>query len=71
MKIVYNDIEMLLDMENDEIRSLYNIWDKGDCSIVGLTRILMIQTIVNEIKKRDAYYDGEYDEILKALYEKY
>jgi len=66
-----DNIEKLLDMEGEEIRSLYKTWDKGDCSIIGLTRILMIQEILKEIEERGKSYDGQYDELLKSLYEKY
>lgn len=38
-------IKRLLDFNDEEIRELYNIWDKGDCSLVGLTEIYLYQCI--------------------------
>ncbi|MDA3781477.1 MAG: hypothetical protein PF487_14815 [Bacteroidales bacterium] len=34
-------IESLLDLNNSEIKELYNKWDKGDCSLVGLVEIYL------------------------------
>jgi hypothetical protein len=70
-KLYFDDIENLLDLENPEIKTLYNSWDKGDCSMVGLIRILMIQEIHNHIRVNDIYYDGMYDEMLENLETKY
>lgn len=66
-----NEIEKLLNLENAETRLNYMGWDKGDCSKVGIVRILMIQTINNEIKERGKYYDGCYDALLKSLIDNY
>jgi hypothetical protein len=32
------EIESLLDLNNNKIKQLYNSWDKGDCSKIGLTK---------------------------------
>jgi hypothetical protein len=66
-----DDIEKLLDLNEEKIRTLYMGWDKGDCSLIGLIRILLIQEIRKEIKSRKGYYDGQYEDLLEALYEKY
>lgn len=72
--ITRNDIENLLNLENSYIGNLYNIWDKGDCSTVGLARILLIQEIFKEIEVRDnpiGQYDGQYDDLLESLLHEY
>lgn len=61
------DIDKFIDLSDDEIRNLYFGWDKGDCSVVGLLKILLIQEIKHEIKERDVHYCGEHDELLNAL----
>ena len=62
----------MLDLNDRETATLYRSWDIGDCSLIGLIRILLIQEINNEIKARDKYYyDGQYDEFLEAVYTKY
>jgi len=66
-KFVENILE-LLDLENPEISSLYYSWDKGDCSLVGLSKILLIQMIKD--RQSIPNYDGEYDTILQALEQK-
>ena len=63
--------EKLIDMDDPEIRSLWMGWDKGDCSTVGLARILIIQEIKKHIKENGQHYDGMYDELLESLYTKY
>jgi hypothetical protein len=45
-------IEELLDFSDDEVRSAYNSWDKGDCSRPGLVKILLEQ-----VRKEDGKYD--------------
>jgi hypothetical protein len=64
-------IEKLLNMENPTTRLNWMGWDKGDCSKVGIVRILLIQTIEEEIKERGDYYDGCYDELLDSLNKEY
>lgn len=65
------EIESLLDLNNNKIRQLYNSWDKGDCSKIGLTKILLYQNILEYIDNNGVYYDGEYDDLLEKLnYEK-
>ena len=64
-------IEKLLNMENPTTRLNWMGWDKGDCSKVGIVRILLIQTIEDEIKERGNHYDGCYDELLNSLNKQY
>jgi len=66
-----SELDKFIDINSDKIRSLYGTWDKGDCSIIGLLRILMIQEIEKEINDRGQYYDGQYDEILLSLHKNY
>ena len=66
-----DDIEKLLDLNNSYIKNLYGIWDKGDCSAIGLARLLLIQEIQKEIQIRDIYYDGQYDDLLESLLNDY
>ena len=61
--ISYEDIEKLLDLDNSEIKTLYNSWDKGDCSIIGLIEILLFQEIKKHKEHNGAYYDSDYDNI--------
>ena len=56
-------IESLLDLNNPEIKQLYNSWDKGDCSEVGLCEILLYQLIWEHKKENGAYYNRDYDQI--------
>ena len=65
------DVEKHLDLNDQEIKFLYGGWDKGDCSLIGLIRILMIQEIRKEIATRGDQYDGVYDRIKLALYKEY
>lgn len=55
-------IERLLKFD-DEIKQLYNIWDKGDCSLVGLVEIYLYQCIKQHKKENGAYYDTDFDNI--------
>ena len=58
-----NTIESLLDLNDDEIKQLYNSWDKGDCSLVGLTEIYLYQCIKKHKQENGDYYDRDYDNI--------
>jgi hypothetical protein len=61
-------IESLINLNDPAIESLYNRWDKGDCSEVGLCEILLRQ-IINEHKAENgSFYDTDYDQI-KLRYE--
>ena len=71
MSYITGEIEKILDMNNPEIHQLWMGWDKGDCTDIGLARILLIQEIKKEIVERGQYYDGQYNELLEALYQKY
>lgn len=70
-KTLIEGVEKLLDMENPTTRANHAGWDKGDCSDVGMVRILMIQTIEEEIEDRGEYYDGCYDKLLHSLMNEY
>lgn len=66
-----DDVEKFLNLDINEIQEMYMSWDKGDCSLIGLIRIFMIQEIKKEIKRRGVHYDGQYNELLDSLYNKY
>ena len=56
-------ITELLNFEDKEIKSLFNSWDKGDCSKIGLIEILLYQEIKKHKEKNGLYYDTDYDNI--------
>jgi hypothetical protein len=58
-----NIILRLLDLNDTEIKQLYNSWDKGDCSLVGLTEIYLYQCIKKHKQETGAYYDTDYNNI--------
>lgn len=60
-------IEALLDFGDPEILGLYNSWDKGDCSVVGLVEILLFSEIKKHIIENGEYYNGEYDDIILRI----
>jgi hypothetical protein len=60
-------IEELLDLDNPKIKTLYHSWDKGDCSLIGLIEILLVQEIDNHKKEQGIHYDTDYD-IIKLRY---
>jgi len=63
---MYNSkIEHLINTDNDHIRSLYKSWGKGDCSTVGLLKILLKQQIMFE--ETDFHYNGDYNDIKNFL----
>ena len=66
-----NEIEKLLDMKYSTTKRLYMWWDKGDCSLIGLIRIYMIQEIEKEIDIRGEHYDEQYRNVLHSLYTDY
>jgi hypothetical protein len=53
----------LLDLEDEEIKSLYNGWDKGDCSVIGLCEILLHQEMKKHKKENGEWYDRDIYEI--------
>lgn len=57
------EIESLLDFNDDEIKGLHNKWDKGDCSLIGLTEIYLYQLIKRHKRENGLYYDTDYDNI--------
>ena len=72
LAIERSEIEKMIDLDIESIRQLYMTWDKGDCSLIGLIRILLIQEIEKEIKNRGEFYDGQYDDFLNFIrYEYY
>ena len=54
-------LEQYVDMESTEYRS----WDKGDCSLPGLLKLLLIQEL--EILCRDPWCDGNHETLYKLL----
>ena len=61
------DIEKLLNLKDDKIRSLYNSWDKGDCGKIGIIEILMYQEIMEHKRENGPYYDIDYDKIILRI----
>lgn len=68
---IINTINTLLNLDEPTIRLHYMTWDKGDCSAIGLVRILLIQLIRREINNRGIYYDGCFDAVLQSLLNDY
>jgi hypothetical protein len=60
-------IYSLLNMKNYKTRLNWLGWDKGDCSLVGLIKILLIQEIEVEIKERVGGYDNDLVSLLKKI----
>lgn len=56
-------IESLLDFKDEEIKQLHCSWDKGDCSLVGLSEIYLYQCIKKHKQENGEYYDTDYDQI--------
>lgn len=56
-------LENLIDLSDDEIKSDYYSWDKGDCSEIGLCEILLKQLIKSHKVDNGDYYDTDYDNI--------
>ena len=56
-------IEKLINLNDDEIKSLYNSWDNGDCSLVGLVEIYLYQCIKIHKEEHGDFYDTDYDNI--------
>lgn len=66
IKLIDN-VEKLLDMNDLEIKLKYTYWDKGDCSEVGIVKILLFQTIKKHIEENGEYYDRKYDNLFNIL----
>lgn len=60
MQIQIKDIEKFIDDDNPDIYT----WDKGDCSLIGIIKILLIQEIKKA--KRDIY-ESRWTEMLSYL----
>ena len=56
-------IESLLDLNDTEIGTFYRSWDKGDCSLIGITEIYLYQCIKKHKEANGEYYDTDYDNI--------
>lgn len=56
-------IEKLLDFNDMEIKQLYNSWDKGDCSLVGIAELYLYQCIKKHKQENGEYSDTDYDNI--------
>lgn len=56
------DLEKFIDMNSSE----YWTWDKSDCSLVGLIRVLLIQEI--KTAKKDPW-NTTFDDLLKVVEE--
>lgn len=56
-------IEILLDYSDLEIKQLYDVWDRGDCSLVGLAEIYLYQCIKKHKQENGDYYDRDYGNI--------
>ena len=54
-------ITSLLDMADNEIKNMHQMWDKGDCSLAGIARIYSLQCIKQ--RRVDLYYNGDYIDI--------
>jgi len=65
-KVDIYTITSLLD-DSPETNEMYRLWDLGDCSLIGLLKILLKQEINKEIKSRGQYYDGEFKELESVL----
>lgn len=53
----------LLDFSDPDIKQLYNSWDKGDCSLVGIVEIYLLQCIEKHKVENKEYYDSSVDDI--------
>ena len=67
MQIKIQDIEKFIDNEN--FNPDYYNWDKSDCSLIGLLKILLKQEIIKE--KTNTYYEQKYENLLSALNKEY
>ena len=56
-------IEGLINFSDSEIKQLYDNWDKGDCSLIGLIEIYLYQSIKKHKQENGDYYDTDYDKI--------
>jgi hypothetical protein len=64
-QVKISDVEQFINTES--FNSEYYSWDKSDCSLVGILRILLIQEIR---KARQDQHEYRWSELLEAL-EKY
>lgn len=51
----YECIELLLNSDNEDIKSKLLSWDKGDCSLIGLVEILLYQLIGDFVNKNGTH----------------
>jgi len=57
------EIEELLDLNDFEIRALYDNWDRRDGGKVGLIEILLFQEIEKHKREYGIHYDRNIDDI--------
>ena len=58
------EVTPLINLNDLEIKALYDKWYENDCTIVGLYEILLYQNIREEIAIEGDVYQGEYDNIV-------
>ena len=58
-----NHVEKILHLNDPKIKRLYDSWDKGDCSLIGIVEILLYQSIHEHIKENGEYYNHDIDQI--------
>ena len=56
-------LEVMINKNDEEIKSMFNTWDKGDCSEIGLCEILLYQLIKEHKLEHGINYDTDYDNI--------
>jgi hypothetical protein len=66
-KLEINDIENLLNLNDKRIEEMYRIWDIGDCSLVGLVRILLNQVIFQHKDEQKEFYDTDVDKYIQNI----
>lgn len=55
--ITRDQLEALLDLENPGIRERYQRWDKGDCSLQGLGKLVLFQCALQAAVQDKFYSD--------------
>jgi hypothetical protein len=63
LKCQIDDIYDLVDMEDEDVKSAIYRWDGGDCSLIGIIEILLLQEIKKHKESEGGWYNKEYDEI--------
>lgn len=65
--IRFKEIEVLLDLTDEDVNRMYRLWDIGDCSKVGLGKVLLFQLIKQEKEEFGDYYNREIDQLLSHI----